>query len=205
VANIGDLGAFRNFLRLCAGRVGQPLNYQSLGTEAGISQQTLKKWLNILEAGFIAFRLQPYFENFSKRIVKSPKLYFYDTGLLCHLLDIHDPNQIETYHAKGSLLENMIAVELLKNRYNLSRPDSLYFWRDSNGNEVDFVIREGGEIHLIEVKYTFTPASRLFKGITVFRKNALHTKGRNIVIYTGEEAQSRLEGDLLPWNTLPEL
>ncbi len=199
VANIADLGTFRNFLKLCAGRVGQTLNYQSLAVEAGISQPTLKKWLNILEAGFVAFTLQPYFENFSKRLVKSPKLYFYDTGLLCHLLDLNEANQIEHYHARGSLFENMIAAELMKNRFNDFRPASIYFWRDSNGNEVDFLVREGGNINLIEAKYSFTPTAQFFKGIRFVRASAPDSKGSNVVVYAGTEHQRRTDGEILPW------
>lgn len=202
VANIADLGTFRNFLRLCAGRVGQTLNYQSLAIETGISQPTLKKWLNILEAGFIAFQMQPYFENFSKRIVKSPKLYFYDTGLLCHLLDLNEAAQIGQYHAKGSLFENMVAAELMKNRFNVFRPASIYFWRDSNGNEVDFLIREGGEMHLLEAKYSFTPTAQFFKGIQFLRAAAQHSDGKNFVLYAGNEPQKRSDVEVLPWREL---
>lgn len=202
VANIAELGTFRNFLRLCAGRVGQTLNYQSLAIETGISQPTLKKWLNILEAGFIAFQMQPYFENFSKRIVKSPKLYFYDTGLLCHLLDLNESAQIEQYHAKGSLFENMVAAELMKNRFNVFRPASIYFWRDSNGNEVDFLVREGGEMHLLEAKYSFTPTAQFFKGIQFLRAAAPHSKGKNFVLYAGNESQKRSDVEVLPWRAL---
>lgn len=202
IASISDLGAFRTFLRLCAGRAGQTLNYQALAIEAGISQPTLKKWLNILEAGFIAFQMQPYFENFSKRLVKSPKLYFYDTGLLCHLLDLNDAAQIEQYHAKGSLFENMVAAELMKNRYNTFQPASIYFWRDSNGNEVDFLIREGGEIQLVEAKFSFTPTSQFFKGIKFLRNAAPQSKGRNIVLFAGDEHQKRTEAEVVPWHDL---
>lgn len=202
VTNVSDLGAFRNFLRLCAGRVGQTLNYQALATEAGISQPTLKNWLTILEAGFIAFQMQPYFENFSKRIVKSPKLYFYDTGLLCHLLDLNDAAQIDHYHAKGSLFENMVAAELMKNRYNVFRPASIYFWRDSNGNEVDFLIREGGDVHLVEAKFSFTPTAQFFKGIQFVRSAAPQLKGRNMVLFAGDDTQIRSEAEVLSWRAL---
>lgn len=202
VANISNLGVFRNFLRLCAGRVGQTLNFHALAIEAGISQPTLKKWLTILEAGFVAFLLPPYFENFSKRIVKSPKLYFYDTGLLCHLLDLDDEAQIHQYHAKGSLFENMVAAELLKNRYNAFAMPSIYYWRDSNGNEVDFLLRESGEMHLLEAKYSFTPTARFFKGIQFLRKAAPNAHGRNIVLYAGDEINKRQEAEILPWKDL---
>lgn len=205
VANISDLGTFRNFLRLCAGRVGQTLNYQSLALEAGISQPILKKWLTLLEAGFVAFQMQPYFENFSKRIVKSPKLYFYDTGLLCHLLDLNEASQIEHYHAKGSLFENMVAAELMKNRFNIFRPASVYFWRDSNGNEVDFLIREGGDINLIEAKYSFTPTAQFFKGIRFVRTSAPESKGANIVVYAGTERQKRNDVEVWSWRDLHNL
>lgn len=202
VTQVQDLTTFQGFLRLCAGRVGQPLNYQSLAVEAGISAPTVKKWLSVLEASYIAFRLAPYFENVSKRVVKSPKLYFYDTGLLCQLLDLNEAAQIEQYYNKGSLLENYVVVELMKNRYHQFRPASLYFWRDSNQREVDIVLREGGETHLFEVKYAHTPKSSFFKGFQAFRQALPTSRGPQTVVYAGEMAQQRSEGEFLPWSEL---
>lgn len=114
VANMANLGAFQRFLRLCAGWVGQPLNLHALATEAGILLPTIRKWLTLFEASFIAFLLQPWFENYAKRIVKSSKLYFYDTGLLCHLLDLHAANALQHFYARASLFENMVAAERMK-------------------------------------------------------------------------------------------
>ena len=202
VTQVQNLASFRTFLRLCAGRVGQPLNYQSLATDAGVSTPTVKNWLSVLEASYIAFRLPPYFENISKRVVKSPKLYFYDTGLLCHLLDLNDPRQIGQYYNKGSLLENLAVVELLRNRYHHFRPVSLYFWRDSNGTEVDVVLREGGEPHLFEIKYSFTPKASFFKGMQAFRHAAPQLQGRDVVVYAGDQVQARTQGEILPWQAL---
>lgn len=140
-----------------------------------------------------------------KRIVKSPKLYFYDTGLLCHLLDLNETTQIEQFHAKGSLFENMVAAELIKNRFNVFRPASVYFWRDSNGNEVDFLIREAGKMHLLEAKYSFTPSAQFLKGIQFLRAAAPHSKGKNVVLYAGDAPQTRSDARILSWRELHTL
>jgi len=207
VLNIKDLNTFQNFLRLCAGRVGQPLNLQSLGIEAGVAAPTVRNWLSILEASYILFRLPPFFENFNKRMVKSPKLYFYDTGLLCHLLGLQESGQVRQYYQRGSLFENMAIVELLKNRLNADRRPDLFFWQDSNKAEVDLVEIGGLQTHLYEMKYSHTPAGDFLKGIQIFRKTAPEKwqSGNNLVIYAGEEMQARTGGTIESWKKLPEL
>ncbi len=207
LVNIKDLSTFQNFLRLCAGRAGQILNIQSLCVEAGISAPTAKNWLSILEAGYILFLLPPFFENFNKRLVKTPKLYFYDTGLLSHLLGLSTAEQVYQFYLRGSLFENMAIVELLKNRWNSGRHSQFYFWQDSNKMEVDLVEVDGIETNLYEMKYSHTPTSDFFKGIKSFRKTApVHRKqGKNVVIYAGDESQPRTEASIEPWKKLPEL
>lgn len=207
VLNIKDLNAFQNFLRLCAGRVGQPLNIQLLGTDAGISTPTVKNWLSILEASYILFQLPPFFENFNKRIVKSPKLYFYDTGLLCHLLGINEPEQIEQFYKRGSLFENLVIVELLKNRLNTDRRPEFFFWQDAHKVEVDLVELSGLQTHLYEMKYSYTPSADFFKGIQAFRSAAPPTRksGNNWVIYAGDEPQNRTVATVASWKMLPRL
>ena len=207
VVNIKDLNAFQTFLRLCAGRVGQPVNFQSLATEAGISAATVKNWLSILEASYVVFQLPPFFENFNKRLVKSPKIYFYDTGLLCFLLGIIKPDQIGQHYSRGSLFENMVIVELMKNRYNRNvRPD-FYFRKDSHQVEVDLVSLEGLETQLFEMKFSFTPKAEFFKGFQSFRNDAPeHRKsGENIVVYAGEEGQRRSSAVIESWRSLGRL
>lgn len=207
VLNIKDLNAFQTFLRLCAGRVGQPVNFQSLATEAAISAATVKNWLSILEASYIVFQLSPFFENFNKRLVKSPKIYFYDTGLLCHLLGISEAAQIGQHYNRGSLFENMVIVELMKNRYNRNQRPDFYFWKDSHHNEVDLVSLEGLDVQLFEMKYSFTPKEEFFKGIQSFRKSApAHRKaGGNFVVYAGDEKQIRGAANIESWRNLPDL
>lgn len=207
ILNIKDLNAFQTFLRLCAGRVGQPVNFQSLATEAGISTATVKNWLSILEASYIVFQLSPFFENFNKRLIKSPKIYFYDTGLLCFLLGITEPAQINQHYNRGSLFENMVIVELMKNRFNRNLKPEFYFWKDSNQVEVDLVSLEGLETQLFEMKYSFTPKAEFFKGFQSFRNDAPeHRKsGENIVVYAGEEGQRRSSAMIESWRSLGRL
>jgi hypothetical protein len=205
--HIKDLGAFQKFLRLCAGRAGQLLNIHSLCVDAGISAPTAKNWLSILEAGYILFPLSPFFENFNKRVVKSPKLYFYDTGLLCHLLGLSSPEQVLLYYQRGALFENMAIVELLKNRWNSGRAAPFYFWQDSNRVEVDLLELEGNDTHLYEMKYSHTPTSDFFKGLHAFRDAAPleRRSGKNMAIYAGEERQIRTRATIASWKDLPGL
>ncbi len=204
VLNIKELTTFQNFIRLCAGRVGQPLNFQSLGVEAGITAPTVRNWLAILEASYILFRLPPFFENFNKRLVKSPKLYFYDTGLLANLLGLNDPLQINQYYARGSLFENMVIVELLKNRWNSDRPTEFYFWQDSNKQEVDLIEIEGLKTHLYEMKYSYTVTPKFFKWLQRFRSIAPPSRqsGKNIVFYAGTDRQERSKAVVESWEQL---
>jgi hypothetical protein len=207
ILNIKDLNAFQTFLRLCAGRVGQPANFQSLATEADISAATLKNWVSILEASYVVFQLPPFFENFNKRLIKSPKIYFYDTGLLCFLLGITESAQISQHYNRGSLFENMVIVELMKNRFNRNQRPDFYFWKDSNQVEVDLVSLEGLETQLFEMKYSFTPRAEFFKGLQSFRNTAPeHRKsGENIVVYAGDEGQKRSAATIESWRNLARL
>lgn len=170
IQNIGNLTAFQNFVRLCAGRAGQLLNLTALGNDCGISHNTAKAWLSILESSFIIHLLPPYYENYNKRVVKSPKLYFYDTGLLCHLLGIENVRQMAHHYMRGALTENFVFSELAKASFNKLRFADLYFWRDKTGNEVDFLLTAAGTKKLVEVKAGKTVGSDFFKGLDYFRK-----------------------------------
>ena len=202
--DIRDLRSFQIFIKLCAGRIGQPLNISSLANDCGISSPTAKAWLSILESSFIIFTLSPYYQNFSKRLIKSPKLYFYDTGLACHLLNMTEAQQVETYYQRGSLFENAIISELLKNRLNQAKNKTLYFWQDSNKNEVDLLEEIGQTINLFEMKYSMTITKEHLKNLQLFR-NISQIDGENYLIYAGEEAQLRSEGKVESWKKVIEL
>ncbi len=187
IINVRDLSLFERFLRLCASRSGQLLNASNLGNEAGINQSTVQQWLSVLETSFILTKIQPYYQNFSKRLIKSPKVYFLDTGLLCYLLGITSPEQLTYHPLRGAIVETYVASELLKAYYNRAREPRIYFFRDSTGNEVDFLCDEGDAVIPIEVKASSTFTTDFLRGISFFRKlPGARTKG-GAVIYTGKE------------------
>jgi predicted AAA+ superfamily ATPase len=176
---------FERFLRLLAGRIGQLVNLNGMAGEIGVAQSTLSKWLSILEASFLVFRLQPYYRNFGKRLIKSSKLYFMDTGLASYLLGLETAEQVERDPAAGGLFENMVVVEALKTRLNRGADPRLYFYRDSNGNEVDLLYPSGSSMIPIEIKSAQTFHKDFAKGIRHFQKVAeINTPGR--VIYAGD-------------------
>ncbi|MDP2236325.1 MAG: ATP-binding protein [Bacteroidales bacterium] len=189
IKNISDLTTFERFLRLCAGRIGQLLNMSSLAVETGVDVKTIGAWLSVLETSFVLFRLQPYHENFNKRIVKMPKLYFYDTGLATALLGIENAAQLELHPFRGSLFENMVIVDVLKKRYNAGKPHNLYFWRDNVGNEVDLLIKHGNSLVPVEIKSGQTVTNEYFKGILFWNK-ITQTRG-GYIVYGGDMRQNR--------------
>ena len=165
--NIGDLSRFTRFIKLCAGRIGQLLNLFSLAVECGISVPTATSWLSVLEASYICYLLRPDWNNFAKRLVKSPKLYFYDTGLACSLLDIKSPEQLDTHYSRGALFENMVIKGFIKKAWNEGRETDLRFWRDSQGNEVDLLVYDSGDAPMAyEIKSGATFHPEFFKGLT---------------------------------------
>ena len=163
--NLQDLSLFEKFMKLLAGRVGQLLDYTSLANDVGVSQRTIKNWLSILEASFVIYKLSPYYENFGKRVVKSPKYYFIDTGLLAFLLGIENPSQVSRDPLVGQLFENLVVIECLKAQSNKGRIPNLYFFRDSNGNEVDVLVQKGRALTAIEIKSSSTYNPALIKGL----------------------------------------
>ncbi len=171
IKNIGDLSKFQTFLKLCAGRTGQLINFSSLATDAGISHTTAREWLSILEASYIIFTLQPFYKNFSKRLIKMPKLYFYDTGLACSLLGIENTSQLETHYLKGGLFENLVILEILKHRFNKGKDPNMYFWRDRSV-EIDLICEWGGKISAVEIKSSSTFQSEYIKNLQYFDKLA---------------------------------
>jgi len=185
--NITDMSLFVRFLKLCAGRIGQLLNLSSLANECGINQTTAQSWLSVLETSHIVYILRPYYKNFNKRIVKSPKLYFNDTGLVCSLLGIEKEEQIANHYLRGELFENWVIIEYIKNNYTGSKEPALSFWRDSNGNEVDLLIEKGTDIFAVEIKSGSTFKTDFFKGLKHWQKLSGVESEKLSVVYSGTE------------------
>ena len=189
IKNIGDLNSFNRFMKLCAGRVGNILNLSTLAGDTDVSVNTIKSWLSVLEASFIVFLIQPYSPNRNRRWIKMPKLYFYDTGLVCALLNIENESQIDSFYMKGNLFENMIFAEWMKERFNNGLSTPFFFMRDSKGNEVDCVIEKADENVFVEIKMSDTLSSSHQKNIKLFRAD-IPTQSTDYVVYSGEEEVS---------------
>ncbi len=202
VKNITNLATFTKFIKLCAGRIGQILNMASLATECGVSIPTINSWLSLLQTSYIVFLLQPDSRNFSKRLVKTPKLYFHDTGLACSLLEIRQPEQLSTHYLRGGIFENMVIVEMLKRRYNRGVKPSATFWRDSNGNEVDLLINDDEGTKAVEIKSGETYNADYFKGLRHWGGLSGEPVENMTVIYGGETPKTTSYGNLMPWRTL---
>ena len=204
ISNIGDLVVFQRFVELCAGRTAQLLNYSSLAADCGISQPSAKAWLSVLEASFVAFRLPAFHANPRKRLVKMPKLYFHDTGLVCWLLGIRQSEQLRTHPLRGPVFETWVVSEALKHRTNRGRTGGLWFYRDRNGAEVDLVIDQPAGLTLIEAKSSTTASSSLFDGARRVRRHfASSSRPCDVAIaYGGDQFQQRTDGRLIPWRML---
>ncbi len=204
VQNIGDMMAFEKFLQLCAGRIGQLFNQSNLAVEAGVSVPTIRRWMSVLQTGYVAFLLPPYFRNFNKRILKTPKLYFYDTGLACALLRIRSADDLQNHFARGALFENFIIVELMKKQLNKGvRPD-LYYWRDNTGNEIDLILPHGKDLYAVEIKSSARIAPDFFRNLEFFQKLTGTVKDHCYLIYAGEEDQERALAHVMGWRRLPD-
>ena len=198
IRNLENLAAFEKTIALCAGRVGQLLNRQNIALEAGVSDKTVEAWLGILQASYIVFLLPPRFQNFNKRIVKSPKLYFYDTGLACYLLGIRRPEDLRLHPFRGALFENLMVVEMLKARLNQGERSNLFHWRDSTGNEVDVIVDKGILQKAVEIKSSQTISDTFFKGLRYWEK--LSEQSGGTIVYGGDETQIRSSGlQVIPW------
>ena len=184
--NLKDAALFEKFMKLLAGRVGQIMDHTSLGNDVGVDSKTIKTWLSILEASFIIYKLTPYFENFGKRVIKSPKYYFIDTGLLTFLLGIERPNQITRDPLVGNIFENMVVIECLKARYNQGKMSNLYFFRDGHGNEVDLLWQDGRDLVAIEIKSSSTFNTSLFQSLEKMTK-ITDKISNSYLLYQGEE------------------
>lgn len=199
---VRDLAQFQRFLRLCAGRSGQLLNLSALGEEAGVSHNTAREWFSVLEASFILYRVPPYHRNFNKRLVKTPKLYFTDSGLMAWLLGIENAEQIVTHPLRGALFETWVVSEFVKRRTNAGQPPNLFFWRDRAGHEIDLLLQEGGEIRPVEIKSGATIQREAMRGLEKWRDIAGNEAGRPMLVYGGIESQQRSELDIVSWREL---
>jgi predicted AAA+ superfamily ATPase len=203
--NIRDLSLFQRLLRACATRTGQILNLSAMAKECGISHNTAKAWLSILEASHIVFFLRPHNRNFNKRLVKTPKLYFYDTGLVSWLLAIQDSSRIASHPLRPAMFETWVVSELLKGRFNRGLPANLYFWRDNIGNEIDLLAEQGASLIPIEISPEQTLTDPLFDGLRKWLALAGAEAGRGRLIYAGDERQRRDEAAVIPWQDLDGL
>ena len=159
----------------------------------------------MLEASYIIFTLKPHYENFAKRLVQQPKIYFYDTGLLCYLLGIENSKQVDTHFARGNIFENLVIIDLLKNKLNNARQGSLFFWRDKHGKEVDCIIESGKKLFPIEIKSSHTKSIHFFDGLSYYKGLAKAKSKKGFVVYGGKEKMDTKDGLLLPWNEMDEL
>ena len=198
--NVGDLGRFNRFVRLAAGRSGQLLEVSSLARDADISVNTAKSWLSILEASYLILFLQPYFEQYNKRLIKSPKLYFTDTGLLCYLLNITSPEELRTHYFYGNIMETMLLMEYYKRYTHRGERPRFWFWRDSNGNEIDLLIEGKGGLRAVEFKASQTFNSRHFSALAWWQKVSGMPPESCSVAYLGEQEFQTGYGALTPWH-----
>jgi len=195
---------FEKFINLLAGRVAQIMNYQSLANDVGVDGKTIKHWLSILEASFVIFKLSPYFENFGKRVIKSPKYYFADTGLLAYLLNIEKAEQVIRDPLVGNLFENLVVLEALKIRYNQGLTPNLYFYRDSHGNEIDLLYKSGSQLTGVEIKAAATWYRSFKKSLKHFSENH-NPLARSYVVYNGEPIAFSDGIDAIPYTRVADI
>ena len=200
--NITDLDAFQRFLRLSAGRIGQVLNLSSLGDDCGISHNTARAWLSVLEASYIVFLLRPHHQNFSKRLIKSPKIYFYDPGLACSLLGLGSKEQLAAHYLRGGLFESMTIAEIVKARFNRGLDSNCWFWRDQSGHEIDCLLEAAGSLMPVEIKAGKTVSPSFFAGLQYWRSLAGVPAERSYVIYGGDDTEERGQGNLVSWRKI---
>lgn len=200
--NVHDLLTFRRFVRLCAARTGQLLNLSSLANDCGITHNTAKSWISILETSYIIHLLPPHHNNFNKRLIKSPKLYFYDTGLAAWLMGIQNISQMSLHPQRGAIFETWVIAELLKIRFNKGASSNLFFWRNNTGNEVDVILDQGVTLDPLEIKSGQTIVKDFFSGIQKWSALAGDQSGRGRLVYGGNESQTRTSADVIAWNNL---
>ena len=192
IKNITDLIVFEKFMRLLAGRNSQELNSTALATETGVDVKTIQTWIGILESSYIIYLLKPHFKNFNKTIVKRPKIYFYDTSIVCNLLGIQSVHQLATHPLRGAIFESMVITEMTKNRTNAGIAVNLFYWRDKTGHEIDVIIDKAGKLVPVEIKSGQTMNTEFLKNLTYWRKLSKVNKAQ--LLYGGTENQKRSDG-----------
>jgi len=205
IKNIENLALFSDFVKLCAGRIGQVLNIQTLANDAGISPNTAKSWLSVLEASYVIYTIKPHHNNFNKRITKSPKLYFYDTGLACSLLGLTTSNQLVSFYGKGNLFENYVMNEFLKIEFNAGRKSNIYFWQNKTKKEIDILLDSGENIQPFEIKSSKTRNANLFENLLYWSKQAGISSIDLTVVYGGDEDFKTSQGNFLSWRNISNL
>ena len=202
---VRNLSSFQRFLRMCAARTGQLLNLSSLANDCGITHNTANAWISVLEASYIVHLLQPHHQNFNKRLIKSPKLYFYDPGLAAWLQNLQSAEHLSTHPARGQLFETWVVSELLKHRFNHALASNLYFWRDSAGHEVDVLVDRGKTLLPIEIKSGQTIAADFFEGLHRFSSLAGNTVETAALVFGGTQGQTRHKISVYPWRNIHAL
>ena len=202
---VKNLSLFQRFLKMCAARCGQLLNMTSLANDCGVTHKTISAWLSVLEAGYLIFLLQPHHKNFGKRLVKTPKLYFHDTGLAAYLMGIQDANHLSIHPARGALFENLVINELLKQRFNQGLPSNLYFWRNNTGDEVDLLIEQGDFLMPVEIKSGQTFNADFLTGLAKWVRYAGPTALPAQLIYGGDDNMTRQGVQVRSWRNLKGL
>lgn len=203
LVNISKLNAFKKFVGLCAGRTGQTLNLTALANDASIDVRTVKEWLSLLETSYILFFLQPHYANFNKRLIKSPKLYFYDTGLACALIGMDSVDQLRKYHQRGAIIETFIISNIIKHYYNNGiRPRHVYFWQDKTGHEVDCLIQKVNDLIPVEIKSSLTITSDFFEGLRYWQDLTKNIYPKGYIVYGGSRDYERSEGRIVSWKNI---
>ena len=197
--------SFQLFLKLCAGQHGQQLNLNAIGQACGISQTTATQWFSILEASYIVYRTPPYYQNYKKRLVKRPKVYFYDTAIVCNLLGIDSSEHLMLHSSRGAIFEGFVFSELMKLAYNSANMPQLYYWRDTLGSEVDCLIEKAGKLKAIEIKSTMTFSDDLLKGLRRWLEIAKSSNPEANLIYGGDESFEYKGVNVCSWREIDTL
>lgn len=202
---VQDLNLFQTLVRLCAGRVGQILDVAGLASDTGVAHNTARSWLSVLEASYLIYRLAPHHQNFSKRLIKRPKLYFYDTGLVSRLLGIRSPDELRLHPLRGNLFECWVVSEVLKWNLHHRQQLPMHFWRDHKGREVDVIIDRGNKVTAVEIKSGATLNADFFRGLDYYRHLAQEHLQQSFLVYGGDQQQTRSSGLVIPWRRLATL